>query len=125
MTTPRLHLTEARKRQLAYKQGYQCAQCQDLLSSTWCSDHIQPLHQGGSNHFDNFQILCPNCHALKTQHEMVVLAEKQKEKRTGRSRYFDPISVDFLGNQSFAEFSEKFRFQKQSRLSETKSCPTL
>lgn len=32
-------------------------------------DHIQPLFMGGSNHIENLQYLCPNCHAWKTLKE--------------------------------------------------------
>jgi 5-methylcytosine-specific restriction protein A len=36
---------------------------------TWEADHIIPLHQGGTHHEDNLQILCLICHKAKTKEE--------------------------------------------------------
>ena len=42
----------------------------ELYPSLWEVDHITPLNEGGSNVWpDNFQLLCPNCHSVKTKRE--------------------------------------------------------
>lgn len=66
-------LSEVSKRIIAAGQKYMCvgSVCNGrvLLPQTWELDHIYPLHLGGTNHINNLQVLCPNCHALKTQQE--------------------------------------------------------
>ncbi len=32
-------------------------------------DHIIPLWKGGADHQDNMQLLCPDCHSIKTFRE--------------------------------------------------------
>ena len=32
-------------------------------------DHIEPLHRGGSNEFENLQLLCIECHKAKSAKE--------------------------------------------------------
>lgn len=71
-------LTPAQKQRLAFQQQYLCAICAVLLPSTWQVDHKIPLHQGGSNEWHNLQILCPLCHAEKTQVEAI---EREMLKR--------------------------------------------
>lgn len=46
---------------------YKCAQCGRL--DTLETDHIVPIHQGGSDSWTNLQSLCHECHALKTSNE--------------------------------------------------------
>lgn len=41
-------------------------QCGDIATEV---DHIVPLSQGGSDHMDNRQAICPDCHQAKTQQE--------------------------------------------------------
>lgn len=88
--------SETIKRQIAYEQDYKCATCYNKLPSTWCADHIIPLHLNGDNTISNCQILCPNCHAQKTQMEMIRWNEYQNELRTGRSRYFNPTTTSYI-----------------------------
>lgn len=57
------------KKQVAASQGWKCARCKELLDATFETDHITPLHQGGSNDITNLQSLCPNCHSIKTMEE--------------------------------------------------------
>lgn len=71
---------------------------------------------GGTNALHNFQVLCPMCHAEKTQLEMIARGEQNQAKQTQVSRFFDPLSVDFVGAESFAEFLENFRFGTPSFL---------
>ena len=83
-TMKRKIFSEVQKRIIAYHQGYRCTgllcKKHKLLPQTWELDHVTPLHQGGSNFYDftnrhhpcnNLQVICPSCHSLKTQHEMM------------------------------------------------------
>ena len=54
---------------LGERQKWACRTCRDSLQLTCQVDHIVPLAEGGSNHFDNLQILCVACHARKTTGE--------------------------------------------------------
>jgi 5-methylcytosine-specific restriction protein A len=45
----------------------QCAHCGAVHQLE--TDHIKPLHQGGTNEWRNLQSLCLECHARKTANE--------------------------------------------------------
>jgi hypothetical protein len=81
----RKKFTEVQKRLLACKQHYMCVGegCKNmqLLPCTWELDHITPLCQQGTNNYENLQIICPNCHALKTQGELMAAAKKLRETK--------------------------------------------
>jgi 5-methylcytosine-specific restriction endonuclease McrA len=79
----RKFLTPAQKQRLAAEQKYLCRECDILLPSTWQVDHVIPLHLGGTNEWQNLQILCPLCHANKSQLEAIereALARQRKKK---------------------------------------------
>jgi len=74
-----------------------------LLPSTFEIDHHVPLHKSGENEINNYKALCPGCHRLKTQLEMIdltLVARKEKEKEKAKegttSKYFDPDSPFYL-----------------------------
>ena len=46
----------------------QCASCGAVADLE--TDHIVPLHRGGSNAWSNLQSLCKECHARKTASEI-------------------------------------------------------
>jgi len=81
----RKKFTEVQKRLLACKQNYMCVGdgCKStrLLPCTWELDHIQPLFQQGTNNYENLQVICPNCHALKTQRELMSAADERRETK--------------------------------------------
>lgn len=54
---------------LAYNQAYRCAHCQELLHPDSEADHIVPWSLTGDDADGNLQVLCPNCHAAKSQDE--------------------------------------------------------
>ncbi|WP_423804842.1 HNH endonuclease [Nereida ignava] len=54
---------------VALRQHWCCNHCKMGLPETAEMDHCRPLHAGGSNAIDNLQLLCPNCHALKTRRD--------------------------------------------------------
>ena len=64
----RQRLTPLKRMQLMAQQKYLCpghfCRGQKLIDPlTLEIDHIQPLHQGGSNEWHNLCALCANCHA--------------------------------------------------------------
>jgi hypothetical protein len=77
--------SEVHKRILACRQNYMCTGdgCKSLqfLPCTWELDHIKPLFLQGTNDSENLQIICPNCHALKTQAELMAAAETRRETK--------------------------------------------
>lgn len=65
-------VSEGTKKRVAHRQNYMCVgACKRLLPPTYQIDHIRALFHGGENDEANLQALCPNCHADKTQKELV------------------------------------------------------
>ena len=65
-------------------------------------DHIIEKHAHGSNHVDNLQALCPNCHAYKTRRYTSKLHHKNELisfGNTPRNRHESLINyLEFLNN---------------------------
>lgn len=58
------------KKIVAYEQEYKCNTCKKMLPPSWECDHIIPLwKEGSSNHRENLQALCAECHSAKTLQE--------------------------------------------------------
>lgn len=93
----RIRVTDTIRRHLGALQQWRCALCNALLDARYEVDHRQGLADGGSNSLSNLQCLCANCHSRKTMWERLKREELVKERRTGRSRYFDPLSICYLG----------------------------
>ena len=73
---------------LAYRQRYKCSHCDELLHPDSQADHIVPWSLSGDDADGNIQILCPNCHAAKSQDEAArlratraVLMRLQEQRR--------------------------------------------
>jgi hypothetical protein len=73
---------------LAYRQQYRCAHCRELLHPDSQADHIVPWSLSADDADSNIQILCPNCHAAKSQDEAprlrrakAVLQRLQRDRR--------------------------------------------
>jgi len=81
---------------VAAAQGFACAHCRQLLGPVWAADHRVPLHLGGTNAKSNCQILCPDCHARKTQQEMIDAHDRRREVARGQSKYWDEHSESFM-----------------------------
>lgn len=62
-------VSESKKKFIAARQQWKCASCQELLPATYEIDHTTRLEYGGSNHVNNLQALCRNCHGQKTMTE--------------------------------------------------------
>ena len=68
-------VTQAEVKELLAKHNHTCAtvpgytcllQGKPFDEASFHVDHIKELHNGGSNDISNLQLLCPNCHAVKT-----------------------------------------------------------
>jgi hypothetical protein len=73
---------------LAHRQSYRCAHCRQLLHPDSEADHIVPWKLAGDDSDGNIQILCPNCHAAKSNTEQPrirrakrLLGELQEKRR--------------------------------------------
>ena len=120
----RKKFTEVQKRVIACHQAYRCASSycsQQKLPETWELDHVRPLFLGGSNYYDfkdpsnpenNLQILCPLCHARKTQQEKrEFLAQEKKHKFNQKKK-----PADFVLPQFFYKKQNIRKFHKRPLL---------
>jgi hypothetical protein len=64
--TSKRSVSESKKKFVAAQQGWVCYDCGKQLNSTYEVDHIVPLHKNGTNHIDNLNALCPECHRKRT-----------------------------------------------------------
>jgi hypothetical protein len=64
------NISPLQKKMVAYNQSWKCKNCNNILDYTYEVDHIIPLYKGGTNHMDNLQALCRNCHGRKTINDM-------------------------------------------------------
>jgi len=84
----RKRLTAARQRIVACRTNYTCYICHELAPPCWQFDHVIPLHLGGTNAMDNFALVCPNCHAMKTQRESMELADQRIVEKMEREETY-------------------------------------
>jgi len=59
------------KKIVASQQRWNCKKCKNILDATYEVDHIIALEDGGSNHIQNLQALCRNCHGKKTMEDNI------------------------------------------------------
>jgi 5-methylcytosine-specific restriction endonuclease McrA len=45
-----------------------CTRCGSIVDLE--TDHIKPIHKGGTNEWANLQSLCRACHAIKTRFDL-------------------------------------------------------
>jgi 5-methylcytosine-specific restriction endonuclease McrA len=71
-------VSETLKKIVAHNQRYTCLMCRRMLPPSYQVDHIVPLYTDvyGTqsdylNSAQNLQALCPNCHSVKTQHDLI------------------------------------------------------
>lgn len=93
----RVWLTPFKRNQIAAAQQWRCGDCQSLLPARFDIDHKKPLHLGGAaTDLENLHALCPNCHAKKSALEMELYWDRERERRQGVSKYFQPHSRYYL-----------------------------
>jgi len=59
-------VSETKKKYVAANQGWKCGSCKKQLPAWFEVDHKVRLEHGGSNHVDNLEALCRDCHGEKT-----------------------------------------------------------
>lgn len=62
-----------------------CEECRRDIGAAGHVDHIKNRAEGGGNELENFQLLCPGCHEIKTRAEQ----RRGRQRYAARSRY-DP-----------------------------------
>ena len=68
------------KRQVAARQKWQCARCDDLLQAAFEVDHCTALHDGGADCAEtNAEALCATCHGEKSLAERVRYRARRRE----------------------------------------------
>ena len=73
------------------KQQCKCNHCGNILRKGSIDvDHIKELADGGSNDIDNFQLLCCNCHSIKTRKRQ---SARAKERRINIKKKIDFIDL--------------------------------
>lgn len=77
-TKNRVQWNHVERTQVCVDQKYRCNVCRICLPTTWELDHIIPLHKGGLDGPPNLQMLCAQCHAEKTQDEMIDYWESER-----------------------------------------------
>lgn len=65
-TSNKRSVSETKKKFVASNQNWKCNSCKQQLTAWFEVHHTQPLEHGGSNHVDNLEALCRNCHGEKT-----------------------------------------------------------
>jgi hypothetical protein len=59
-------VSETKKKFVASRQNWSCTGCNQQLNAWFEVDHKIRLEHGGSNHVDNLEALCRECHGKKT-----------------------------------------------------------
>ena len=62
-------VSETKKKYVASQQNWKCGHCQQQLDGSYQVDHKIRLADGGTNHVNNLEALCCNCHGKKTAME--------------------------------------------------------
>ena len=62
-------VSETKKKYVAAQQNWCCKKCKKQLPAWFEVDHVKRLEYGGTNHVDNLEALCRECHGQKTAME--------------------------------------------------------
>ncbi len=62
-------VSPAMKKKVAAGAQWKCVTCKQIVDFMYEIDHILPLAMGGTNDFNNLQLLCQTCHKKKTLEE--------------------------------------------------------
>lgn len=71
-TSNKRSVSETKKKFVAAKQGWNCMHCKKQLPAWFEVDHVVSLENGGSNHVDNLEALCRDCHGKKTCNDRIL-----------------------------------------------------
>ena len=94
MDIQRATFSEEFRAEIYDAQGKCCQMCNDQLKlNAFHIDHIQALANGGTNDIDNLQILCKECHYVKTKEEAeegwVKVSETESSFNSETSKAFE------------------------------------
>ena len=67
--TMRKRVSNHISREVASRQKFRCAACNEMLTSDWEIDHVIPTHRGGAHDISNMQALHRRCHQMKNSLE--------------------------------------------------------
>ena len=67
--TNKRSVSESKKKYVASNQNWKCGKCQKILDASFEIDHKIELQHGGTNHVNNLEALCRDCHGKKTAME--------------------------------------------------------
>ena len=59
------------KKRVAAAARWRCGACDVLVDEYYEIDHRIPLHLGGTNAWENLELLCAQCHRKKTRDERI------------------------------------------------------
>ena len=82
----RSYTTKHEKDKLLKRQKGKCKKCgKKLTGDLFAVDHIKARALGGSESIDNKQLLCHDCHAIKTREDRDKISKKKKKEKTNNS----------------------------------------
>jgi len=102
---PKRQLSRSMRVEIAYRQEYKCRVC-DLfpIPPNFEVDHIIELQDGGADISENFQALCPACHAEKTRLNRLRKNEMFHKQAQAKYETFIPQTP---GGQIFSKYFSK------------------
>lgn len=102
---PKRQLSRSMRIEIAYRQQYKCRACGLFpIPPNFEVDHIIELQDGGEDVSDNFQALCPACHAEKTRLNRLRKNEIFRRQTQAKYETFIPKAV---GEQVFSKYFSK------------------
>lgn len=73
---------EVQKNKILARQHYKCAKCGKKLNpQAKHIHHIKPWSEGGKTTVENGRALCPTCHSIETQEEILKRVDKKRKPR--------------------------------------------
>ncbi len=100
---PKRQLSRSMRVEIAYRQEYKCRACGLFpIPPNFEVDHIIELQDGGADVSENFQALCPGCHAEKTRLNRLRKNEIFQKQTQAKYETFIPP-----GGQVFSKYFSK------------------
>jgi len=102
---PKRTLSRSMRIEIAYRQEYKCRACGLFpIPPNFEVDHIIELQDGGADVSENFQALCPACHAEKTRLNRLRKNEIFRRQTQAKYETFIPPTA---GDQVFSKYFSK------------------
>lgn len=85
-------VSKSQKNEVLARQKNKCIGCKKPLDMRATHfDHIKEVYKGGKSRISNLQVLCANCHNVKTHEEKLKKVEKRRKVNTG-NYYINPVT---------------------------------